>query len=125
MRNLTRCTPPTRSRAFLAYYDPAPALAAAAKALATLRARVLYIPGLYAGPLLDAALLVVRAKHMSVVMDGNSYEIARISSPRLRRALGAVDVLTPNAAEAFRLTGEVDLNFAPCRACWVSGRAAS
>ncbi len=109
LRNLTVAASFPGDRAFLAYYDPAPALPAAAKALATLRARVLYIPGLYAGPLLDAALLVVRAKRMSVVMDGNSYESARMSSPRLRRALSAVDVLTPNAAEAFRLTGEVDL----------------
>ena len=109
LRNLTVAASFPQDRAFLAYYDHAPALPAAAKALATLRARVLYIPGLYAGPLLDAALLLVRAKRMSVVMDGNSYAIARIGSPRLRRALGAVDVLTPNAAEAFQLTGEVDL----------------
>jgi hypothetical protein len=109
LRNLTVAASFPRDRAFLAFYDPAPALPAAAKALATLRARMLYIPGLYAGPLLDAALLMVRAKRMSVVMDGNSYESAKLSSPRLRRALGAVDILTPNAAEAFRLTGEVDL----------------
>jgi sugar/nucleoside kinase (ribokinase family) len=109
LRNLTVAASFPQDRAFLAYYDPAPALPAAAKALATLRARVLYIPGLYAGPLLDAAMLVVRLKRMTVVMDGNSYESASVSSPRLRRALGAVDVLTPNAAEAFRLTGEADL----------------
>jgi len=109
LRNLTVAASFPQDRAFLAYYDPAPALPAAAKALATLRARVLYVPGLYAGPLLNAALLIVRAKRMQLVMDGNSYESARMSSPRLRRALGAVDILMPNAAEAFRLTGEVDL----------------
>jgi sugar/nucleoside kinase (ribokinase family) len=109
LRNLTVAASFPRDRAFLAYYDPAPALPAAMRALATLRARVLYVPGLYVGPLLDAALLMVRAKRMSLVMDGHSYESARLSSPRLRRALGAVDVLMPNASEAFRLTGEADL----------------
>jgi sugar/nucleoside kinase (ribokinase family) len=70
---------------------------------------VLYIPGLYSGPLLDAALLMVRARRMQIVMDGNSYESARMSSPRLRRALRAVNVLMPNASEAHRLTGEADV----------------
>lgn len=96
-------------RAFLAYYDPAPALPAGARALATTRARTLYIPGLYAGPLLEAALLMVRARRMQIVMDGNSYESARLSLPRIRRAVSAVDILMPNADEACRLTGEVDL----------------
>ena len=96
-------------RAFLAYYDPPPALPAAMRALATTRARTLYVPALYAGPLLDAAMLLVRARRMQVVMDGNSYEYARLSVPAIRRALKAVDVLTPNAAEACRLTGEIDV----------------
>jgi sugar/nucleoside kinase (ribokinase family) len=96
-------------RAFLAFYDPPPAIPAAAKALAKLRARMLYVPGLYTGPLLEAGLLMVRAKRMQLVMDGHSYETAGMGSPRLRRALGALDILTPNAAEAFRLTGEADL----------------
>ncbi|MBM3120943.1 MAG: ribokinase, partial [Chloroflexi bacterium] len=98
-----------RDRSFLAYYDPAPALPAGARALATTRARTLYIPGLYAGPLLEAALLMVRARRMQVVMDGNSYGSARLSTPRVRRAVSAVDILMPNADEACRLTGEVDL----------------
>jgi len=96
-------------RAFLAYYDPAPRLPAGARALATTRAKALYIPGLYAGPLLEASLLMVRARRMQVVMDGNSYESARLSLPRVRRAVSAVDILMPNADEACRLTGEVDL----------------
>ncbi len=81
LRNLTVAASFPQDRAFLAYYDPAPAIPAAAKALAMLRARVLYIPGLYAGPLLDAAMLVVRLKRMTVVMDGNSYESARDELP--------------------------------------------
>lgn len=109
LRNVTVAASFPADRAFLAYYDPAPAIPAAIRALARVRARVLYIPGLYSGPLLDAALLMVRAKHMQVVMDGNSYERARMSSPRVRRALNSVDILMPNASEAYSLTDEADL----------------
>jgi len=109
LRNLTIAASFPADRAFLAYYDPAPAIPAAVRALSRVRARVLYVPGLYSGPLLDAALLMVRARRMQIVMDGNSYESARMSSPRVRRALRAVDVLMPNASEAHRLTGEPDV----------------
>jgi sugar/nucleoside kinase (ribokinase family) len=109
LRNLTVAASFPADRAFLAFYDPPPTIPAAVRALATVRARVLYVPGLYSGPLLDAALLMVRARRMRIVMDGNSYESARMSSPRVRRALRAVDVLMPNASEAHRLTGEADI----------------
>jgi len=109
LRNLTVAASFPADRAFLAFYDPPPAIPAAVRALSRVRARVLYIPGLYSGPLLDAALLMVRARRMQIVMDGNSYESARMSSPRVRRALRAADILMPNASEAFRLTGEADL----------------
>jgi hypothetical protein len=109
LRNLTVAASFPADRAFLAYYDPPPAIPAALRALASVRARVLHVPGLYSGPLLDAARLMVRARRMQIVMDGNSYEGARMSSPRVRRALRAVDVLMPNASEAHRLTGEADI----------------
>ncbi len=98
-----------QDRAFMAFYDPQPAIPAAARALTTIRARLLHVPGLYSGPLLEAALLMVRAKRMQITMDGNSYETVTMGSARLRRAIGALDILMPNAAEAVRLTGEVDL----------------
>jgi sugar/nucleoside kinase (ribokinase family) len=109
LRYITVAASFPEDRAFMAFYDPQPAIPAAVRALATLRARVLHVPGLYSGPLLEAALLMVRAKRMQIVMDGNSYETATMGSARLRRALGALDILMPNAAEAVRLTGEVDL----------------
>jgi sugar/nucleoside kinase (ribokinase family) len=118
LRYITVAASFPQDRAFMAFYDPPPAIPAAARALATIRARVLHVPGLYSGPLLDAALFMVRAKRMQIVMDGNSYETATMGSGRLRRAIGAVDILMPNAAEAARLTGEVDL----LRALHVLGR---
>jgi len=118
LRYITVAASFPQDRAFMAYYDPRPTIPAAAKALATLRARVLHVPGLYSGPLLEAALLMVRAKRMQLVMDGNSYENVTMGSARLRRALGAVDILMPSASEAVRLAGEVDL----LRALQVLGR---
>ena len=48
-------------RAFITYYDPAPARPAGFKALITTTARALYLPGFYSGVLFDAARLLVRA----------------------------------------------------------------
>lgn len=118
LRYITVAASFPHDRAFLAYYDPQPSLPAAVKALATVRARILHVPGLYSGPLLEAALLTAHAKRMQIVMDGNSYETVTLQSARLRRALGAVDILMPNADEAVRLTGEVDL----LRALQILGR---
>jgi sugar/nucleoside kinase (ribokinase family) len=118
LRYITVAASFPQDRAFLAFYDPQPAIPAAAKALAKIRARVLHVPGLYSGPLLEAGLLMARARRMQLVMDGNSYETVTLASARLRRAIGAVDVLMPNAAEAVRLTGEVDL----LRALQILGR---
>jgi sugar/nucleoside kinase (ribokinase family) len=96
-------------RAFISYYDPEPAVPAAMKALATASARALYVPGVYLGPLHDAALLVVRAKRMKIVMDGNSDDAVHLGVPAVQAALAGVDLLMPNAAEARRMTAEDDL----------------
>jgi len=118
LRYITVAASFPQDRAFMAFYDPQPAIPAGVKALAALRARMLHVPGLYSGPLLEAGLLTARARKMQIVMDGNSYETVTLDSARLRRALGTLDILMPNAAEAARLTGEVDL----LRALQVLGR---
>lgn len=96
-------------RAFLAYYDPTPAVPAGAKALARAAARVVYVPGFYCGPLFDFGLRVIRARGMKLVMDGNSREDITLRSPQARRAAKSVDLLLVNAREARRLTGETEL----------------
>jgi len=96
-------------RAFLTYYDPAPARPAALRALVTATARVLYLPGLYSGPLFDAGRWLVRAKRMQLIMDGNMTADLTLESPGVRKALAQVDVFLPNAREARQLTGQTDL----------------
>lgn len=112
LRQITVAASFPEERAFIAYYDPPPTVPAAMKALATQRARLLYLPGIYAGPLLEPALLLVRAKRMKLVMGGNSNETVRLQDPAVRRAVASSDVLLPNAAEALRLTGESELESA-------------
>lgn len=103
-------------RAFLTYYDPEPQVHAALPALLKSSARVVYIPGLYYGGLLDAGIKLVRAKGMKLVMDGNSSNgdlcaKTRVSSA-IRKAIKSTDIFSPNAQEARRLTGEADLSLA-------------
>lgn len=116
MRRITVAVSYPHERAFIAFYDPLqgasrpePAIPAAMKALATASARVLYVSGLYYGPLFDAGRLLARAKHMKLVMDGNSGDEAVLADPAVRKSVQNVDVLMPNAAEARRLTGREDL----------------
>jgi len=94
-------------RAFIAYYDPAPAVPAGMKALARTSTRVLYVPGLYTGPLLDAGLGLVQARGSKLVMDGNSAEEAKtLHDASVRRVLKSLDIFMLNALEARKLTGE-------------------
>ena len=72
-------------------------------------ARALYLPGFYRGPLFDAGLLLVRAKKMQVIMDGNTPVDLTLDSPNVRNVLRQVDVFLPNAREACQLTGQTDL----------------
>lgn len=96
-------------RAFITYYDPAPARPAGFKALITTTARALYVPGFYSGVLFDAARLLVRAKRMQLIMDGNLTADLTLESPGLRKTLPYLDVFLPNALEARHLTGQDDL----------------
>jgi sugar/nucleoside kinase (ribokinase family) len=96
-------------RAFITYYDPAPAQPAALKALVLASASVLYLPGFYSGALFEAGRLLVRAKQMQLVMDGNMTTDLTLESPGVRKTLAQVDVFLPNAREARQLTGQTDL----------------
>ncbi len=82
------------------------------KALATASARAVYIAGLYCGSLFDAGLMLLRAKRMKLVMDGNSADDVVLADPAVRKAVKSVDVFLPNADEARRLTGQADLTAA-------------
>jgi sugar/nucleoside kinase (ribokinase family) len=109
MRRITVAASYPHDRAFIAFYDPEPAVHAAMKALATASAQVLYVSGLYYGSLFDAGRLLVRARHMKLVMDGNSGDEAVLANPAVRKSVQNVEVLMPNASEARRMTGTDDL----------------
>ena len=98
-----------KDRAFITYYDPEPSYPAALKALATVSARCLYVPGFYCGPLFDMGVKLARLKRMKVVMDGNSGEGVSLTDKAVYRTVKNVDLLLPNAREARCLTGETDI----------------
>lgn len=103
-------------RAFLTYYDPEPQIPAAIPALTKASARILFIPGLYSGPFLNIGKRLISVKKMKIVMDGNSsegniYDYSR-DCKAIRKAINSVDVFLPNASEARRMTGEMDLRTA-------------
>lgn len=103
-------------RAFLTYYDPDPQIPAVISALVKSQAKVLFIPGLYSGSFLDTGIKLIRLKKMIMVMDGNSSSGDILGKTKLsaviRKALKYTDIFLPNAQEAKRLTGEMDLDLA-------------
>jgi hypothetical protein len=103
-------------RGFITYYDPDPKLPAVVGSLVKSQARLLYIPGLYYGSFLDTAIKWIRLKKMKLFMDGNSSRgnILGYSSDSksIRKAIKSVDIFLPNAQEARRLTGIMDLEYA-------------
>jgi sugar/nucleoside kinase (ribokinase family) len=109
LRRITVSASYPDDRAFITYCDPKPGIPAALKALATSSARVLYLPGLYHGSLFNAGLMIVRAKRMKLIMDGNSAADETLADPGVRQAIQSVDVFLPNAREARRFTGRDDL----------------
>ncbi len=109
LRNITVSLSYPDERAFVAYYDPAPAIPAAIMALPGLSARYLYIPGLYTGPAFDTGILLIKARRIKVIMDGNSVETASLTEPAVRRSIQNCEIFMPNAREVRRLTGEMDL----------------
>jgi sugar/nucleoside kinase (ribokinase family) len=115
LRRITASVSFPEDRAFITYCDPDPAVPAAARALAKASARVLFVPGLYFGPLFDSGVRLARFKRMKVIMDGNSTgdEIV-LTDPVIRRVVRGVDAFMPNAREACRLTGRDDIHEAVC-----------
>ncbi len=109
LRHITAALSYPDDRAFVTYTDPDPKVPAAMKALATASARVVFLSGVYYGHLLDAGLLLVRARRMKLVMDGNSGDEVVLANPAVRKAVKSVDVFLPNAAEAKRMTGCADI----------------
>ncbi len=103
-RRVTAVASFAHDRAFLSYSDPGPKVSAPLKALARVRARLVFVPGLVFGPLFDSAQWLARARSMKIVMDCQftSYTLANAA---IRRALRRVDVFMPNAVEARSLTG--------------------
>jgi hypothetical protein len=115
LRRITVAASFPADRAFLAFYDPDPAVPAAVRALATASPRLVFVPGIYHGPLLLPARSLMRLRGIKLVMDGNSTEDTQLSVPSVRHAIGSADVFMPNALEARRLTGEADLERAMAR----------
>ena len=109
LRQITVAASYPHDRAFIAYYDPAPSVPAAIKALATATARAVYLPGIAFGPLFEAGRLLVRAKGMRLIMDGNSHEHVVLADPAVHRAVGSVDLFLANSLEVRRLSGEAEL----------------
>lgn len=109
LRFITATASFPHDRAFLAYYDPPPRILAGIKALARASARLLFLPGLYLGPLIEPGLALLRARGMRLAMDGPS----NLPMPEHRaaafRLLRRTDVFLPSAREARELTGLDDL----------------
>lgn len=100
-------------RSFLTYYDPEPSVPAGLKVLPTASATLLYFPGYFTGPLFEAGSHLVRLKKMKIMMDGNCGALdMEPDSPVLRKTLAKVDIFSPNASEARRMTGESELELA-------------
>jgi sugar/nucleoside kinase (ribokinase family) len=103
-RRVTSAASFPEDRAFLSYTDPGPRFSAPLKALAQHTARVLFIPGLFFGPLFDGGQIFVHARKMKIVMDCQ-FTAHTLADPGVRRALQHADVFIPNALEAKMLTG--------------------
>lgn len=108
MQRITVAASYPEERAFIAYYDPTPAVPAAVKALASSTARVVFIPGIYTGGNFAAGVRLIRIKHMALFMDGNSYE-ETLDDKAVCKSIAACDVFLPNRREALRLTGQTSL----------------
>lgn len=111
LRNITVAASYPADRAFIAFYDPPPKVPAAAKVLTSARTKMVYLPGMFSGPLFDAAEIILTARKLRVVMDGNAWEreTETLKNPAVKRAVQRVDVFIPNAREARWITGEEDL----------------
>jgi sugar/nucleoside kinase (ribokinase family) len=115
-RRITVAASYPNDSAFITYYDPDPQVPAAISALIKSQAKVVLIPGLYYGDLLGAGIKLIRAKNMTLVMDGNSSSGDILGKTKqcksIRNAIKSLDIFLPNAQEARRITGEPNLEVA-------------
>ncbi|MGC0316750.1 carbohydrate kinase family protein [Kitasatospora acidiphila] len=107
VRSLTVALAADGERSMVSFQDPV-----APEQLALLlrrhRPRFLVLPQLRCDDAVLGALRVARELGTVVVMDCHD-TAAALSDPAVRRTLAEVDVFTPNAAEAVRLTGAGDV----------------
>lgn len=101
-----------QDRAFIAYYDPEPAIIAGLKKLRTVNAKLVYIPGIYYGLGMDIGKLILTKKKALLAMDGNTNELITLKDVRLQNAFKKLDILFLNALEVTHLTGAKDLDSA-------------
>ncbi|KDN82235.1 carbohydrate kinase family protein [Kitasatospora cheerisanensis] len=99
---------PDEDRAMVSYQDEAPARPLA-PLLRRHRPRVLMLPQLRWDEQTLADVRLARRLGTLVLMDGHDVP-ASVADPAVRRLLAELDVFTPNAAEALRLTGAADLD---------------
>ncbi len=109
LRRLSVAVSFPHERSFITYYDPDPSIPAAIKALSTISAKVLLVPGFYYGSLFETGVKFVRLKGMKLVMDGNSSKDILITNKKIRQVIKRLDVFLPNRTEALRMTGAADI----------------
>ena len=95
-------------RAFLSYVDPLPSYEYGDLIRET-RPRWLYITHLLLGQPLLSLVSAAKDAGAQVIMDCQAHDHS-ISEPRVREALGMVDLFSPNAAEARRMTGKTEIS---------------
>ena len=109
LRRITVSVSYPEDRAFITYCDPDPPDPAALQALGATSARLVYLAGFWEGQAFENVVEAVRARHMNLVMDGNSSGDINLTRDSVCSAICSVDVFTPNAAEARRITGHTEL----------------
>jgi sugar/nucleoside kinase (ribokinase family) len=108
LRRVTVALSYPEDRAFVAYYDAGPRLLAAVRALPAAHARLVLIPGFYAGRLLGLGSRVLRGRGARLCMDANTNQPVGLEEGGVRKALRTLDVFIANAQEAREMTGEHD-----------------
>lgn len=116
LRRISAAASYPQDRAFITYYDPDPPVPAAIPALLKSDARLLLVPALYTGDFVTSGKKIIRAKKMTIVMDGNSSSGDILGNSKecksVQNSIRSSDIFIPNASEARRITGEQNLEVA-------------
>jgi sugar/nucleoside kinase (ribokinase family) len=109
-RRITVSASFTKDRAFITYYDKEPyKVPAIMKKLPFISSKIIFIPAFYTGPFFSIGSFLIKRKKMMLVMDGNGKQHDTIDSPAVRKTLGAIDIILPNAKEVRLLSGKEDI----------------